>query len=229
MPSLTSQLITILETAYGCIFLAAALAYSCLQKEFWLGRSEEEESALQRGMFIVKDVLYQSHSMLIWSQASHDLWSLTHNNGAISHNFITTANGTQMHFLAPKVAPKDADILIVFLHGFPDSSHLFSHQLRSAWSNKAQLVALDLPGCGGSDSLPSYGANEVLNVIAETINQLKSLFSRSNTRKPKCILVGHDWGGVIGFRLAAETKGLIDELVTLNSIYVRICLCSSSA
>lgn len=126
-----------------------------------------------------------------------------------------------MHFLASKAAPQDTNTLIIFLHGFPDSAYLYSHQLRSALSTKAQLVALDLPGCGGSDSLPSYGPNEVLNLIATTINQLKEHFSISGRSKPRCVLVGHDWGGVIGFRLAAETEGLIDELITLNSIYVR--------
>lgn len=142
-------------------------------------------------------------------------------NESITHNFLKTGSRKQLHYLAPIIAPKTADTLIIFLHGFPDSAYLFTHQLRSAWSSKAQLVALDLPGCGGSDSLPTYGANEVLNVVAEAIEQLKGRFSGSNNSKPRCILVGHDWGGVIGFRLAAETNGLIDELVTLNSIYVR--------
>lgn len=127
-----------------------------------------------------------------------------------------------MHYLATKATPEDLDTLIIFLHGFPDSAYLFVDQLRSPWSSKAQLVSLDLPGCGGSDSLPAYGPNEVLNTVAETICQLKDTFSKSSTGKPRCILVGHDWGGVIGFRLAAESKGLIDELVTINSIYVSI-------
>lgn len=134
-----------------------------------------------------------------------------------------------MHYLASKASPKAPHTLIVFLHGFPDSAYLFSHQLRSAWSNKAKLVALDLPGCGGSDSLPSYGAQDVLNTVAEAIDQLKGLSSSPSIDKPRCILVGHDWGGVISFRLAAETKGLVDELVTINSIYVRVTFRSSSA
>ncbi|KAK4550718.1 hypothetical protein LTR36_000297 [Oleoguttula mirabilis] len=36
------------------------------------------------------------------------------------------------------------------------------------------MVALDLPGYGGSDSLAHYGAAEVLNVVVEAIVQLKA-------------------------------------------------------
>lgn len=118
--------------------------------------------------------------------------------------------------------------MILFLHGFPDSGHLFARQLRSDWATKAKLVALDLPGCGGSDSIPSYGPNIVLNLIAEAMILLKQRYlgqrggpttrAASNSR---CILVGHDWGGVVAFRLAAETNDLVDHVVTLNSLYVR--------
>jgi hypothetical protein len=49
MTSFKSTLITGVEFLYGCLFLTAALGYSCLQKEFWWAQTEEEELALQQG------------------------------------------------------------------------------------------------------------------------------------------------------------------------------------
>jgi len=133
---------------------------------------------------------------------------------------VKLPSGIQLHYLTPKVFPSGQDTLVVFLHGFPDSCHLFVRQLRSPLARKAQLVALDLPGCGGSDSLPSYGPDQVLNAVAEAVVQLKNRYLNPSSSKQTCILVGHDWGAVIGFRIVAETRGLIDRLVTLNSLWV---------
>jgi len=84
-------------------------------------------------------------------------------------------------------------------------------------------VSLDLPGYGGSDSPTHYGTNEVLNVIVEAIVELKRLHLRSESEQSgHCILIGHDWGGAIAYRIAAETKSLVDRVVILNSIHVSI-------
>lgn len=49
MISLTAALVVTVETLYGCLFLTAALCYSCFQKEFWRARTKEEDLALQQG------------------------------------------------------------------------------------------------------------------------------------------------------------------------------------
>lgn len=110
--------------------------------------------------------------------------------------------------------------MIVFVHGFPDSAHLFTRQLRSSLSSRNKLVALDLPGCGGSDDSEKYGPNQVLDAIASAIVQLRNHYLGTGSKR-RCILVGHDWGGVVAFRIAAETEGLVDHVVTMNSLYVR--------
>ncbi|CAK3942050.1 Hypothetical predicted protein [Lecanosticta acicola] len=184
---------------YGSLYLGIALAYSIQQKETWLGQNEEDAAHLRHAL--------------------HELWSLSNNDGRLEHKFLKLRNGVQLHYLTPRgtETAQAAQTLVVFVHGFPDSAHLFTRQLHSPLATKAKLVALDFPGCGGSDSLASYGPDEVLNTVAEAIVQLKKQYLEG--RSTRCILVGHDWGGVVGFRLAAETEGLIDELVTLNSLW----------
>lgn len=114
----------------------------------------------------------------------------------ISHNFLTLQNGLQMHYISTAASPQSADSLIIFLHGFPDSCYIWEQQLRSSLAKKAKLVALDLPGCGGSDSHSRYGPDEILNAVAEAIVQLKERYlstSSSSASPQRSILVSHDW------------------------------------
>lgn len=61
----------------------------------------------------------------------------------------------------------------------------------------------------------------MLNAIAEAITLLKTRYRLEENASPRCVLVGHDWGGAIAFRLAAQTANLVDEAVVVNSTYVR--------
>lgn len=85
--------------------------------------------------------------------------------------------------------------------------------------NDAQLISLDLPGCGGSDSLPVYSADAVLNAVVEALVILRKHYLTAPGAK--CVLVGHDWGAVIGYRIAADTRDLFDIMITMNSVHVR--------
>ena len=69
--------------------------------------------------------------------------------------------------------------------------------------------------------MAAYGASEVLNVIVEGISKLKELYlSPPSSDETQCVLVGHDWGGAIAYRVAAETAGLVDSVIVLNSTHV---------
>lgn len=102
----------------------------------------------------------------------------------------------QLHYLLKDSTPAHSNSLIVFLHGFPETCYLWEQQLRSNISGTSKLVALDLPGCGGSDSHSFYGPDEMLNAVAESIVQIKGRYLRASSVSglpPKTILVSHDW------------------------------------
>ncbi|TKA80483.1 hypothetical protein B0A55_02312 [Friedmanniomyces simplex] len=80
------------------------------------------------------------------------------------------------------------------------------------------LVALDLPGFGGSDDLGHYGPDEMLNTVSEAIVRLKAQYLIDDYRS-RCLLVGHDWGGLLSYRIAAETLGLVHRVVAVNIGY----------
>jgi pimeloyl-ACP methyl ester carboxylesterase len=88
----------------------------------------------------------------------------------------------------------------------------------------AVLVAVDLPGYGGSDSFPSHDAQTMLETLTVFMMGIRAKHlpvndSDAKTRGP-VIVVGHDWGALIGFRLAAEAPDLADRFILSNSIHV---------
>ena len=97
----------------------------------------------------------------------------------------------------------------------PLRSIIASYARTKLQSAGLQLVAIDLPGCGGSDDLQQYSADEVLNATVDAIAQLRSRYLTNNTARR--VLVGHDWGGLIAYRIAAGTRGLVHRVVAINT------------
>ncbi|KAI6821118.1 hypothetical protein KC340_g13058 [Hortaea werneckii] len=153
-------------------------------------------------------------------QAYHDLWNLE--TSKHQHSFVE-ANGLQLHCLSNNDTQR-ASNLVILLHGFPDSAHVFDNLLasRRLASTDSKLVALGLPGYGGSDTPMDFGAESMLNAVIEAIVELKKrhLDSEIQNGNGQCILLGHDWGGAIAFRIAAETERLVDRVVVLNSMHL---------
>jgi pimeloyl-ACP methyl ester carboxylesterase len=104
------------------------------------------------------------------------------------------------------------------VHGFPDSYLLWRHLLQDpALQQTNTLIALDLPGYGGSDGLPNYGPNEMLETMAETIIALRKQFLQDGR---KCVVVSHDWGALTCARLASEASELADRWLITSAIIV---------
>lgn len=78
---------------------------------------------------------------------------------------------------------------------------------------------MDLPGYGGSDSFADYSAGTVLEAIASFIIGMRERYlSESNSQ---LLVVSHDWGSIITFRLAAEAPQLADRFIISSAILVR--------
>ncbi|KAI7199657.1 hypothetical protein D0869_10377 [Hortaea werneckii] len=153
-------------------------------------------------------------------QAYHDLWNLETSK---HHHSFVEANGLQLHCLSNNDTQR-APNLVILLHGFPDSAHVFDNLLasRRLANTDSKLVAVGLPGYGGSDTPKNFGAESMLNAIIEAVGELKKrhLDSEIQPGNEQCILLGHDWGGAIAFRIAAETERLVDRVVVLNSMHL---------
>jgi len=100
---------------------------------------------------------------------------------------------------------------LLFLHGFPSSSHMYRNIMQDL-SGKYHVIAPDYPGFGYS-SAPSPSD------FAYTFDHLSVLmdeFIDALTLK-KVSLYVQDYGGPVGFRIAARRPALIRSLIIQNA------------
>lgn len=86
------------------------------------------------------------------------------------------------------------------------------------------LVCVDLPGYGGSDSLEKYDT-EVLEAITEFVVAMRDKYILpEESESTSTFIVGHDWGCILGFRLASEAPCLADQFILTNAPHVSMIL-----
>lgn len=121
------------------------------------------------------------------------------------------SSGLRLHYVArgPPGAP-----LLLLLHGFPQNWFCWRHQLLEL-GRRFRVVALDLPGYGASEKPPgkeNYSPEIVLGDLREAVGVLGG---QNGTHK--CVLVGHDWGGVLAWELAAAHPEVVAKLVVMDA------------
>ena len=122
----------------------------------------------------------------------------------IQHAFTET-NGVRLHYAHAGQGP-----LIVFLHGFPQSSYAFRHQLEE-FSKDHFVVAPDLRGynlSGKPHGLWNYGALPGCEDVCALVRRLGY---------ERFTLVGHDWGAAVAWTFAFEHPEMLDRLVILST------------
>lgn len=98
---------------------------------------------------------------------------------------------------------------ILFVHGWPESSTAFE-QVMFLLSGKAHLVAMDLPGIGGSPDRPPSGDKRTLARCVRGVIAALGLEDVS--------LVGHDVGGQIVFAFLHGFPGVLRRAVIMNVV-----------
>ncbi|KAG1968930.1 epoxide hydrolase [Pimephales promelas] len=79
------------------------------------------------------------------------------------------------------------------------------------FSSHYHTVALDLRGCGESDApdrLEEYSLETLMTSETPSMNWV------GHTR---CILVGHDWGGMLAWHFALERPDMVQLLIVMNA------------
>ncbi|KAF1983972.1 alpha/beta hydrolase [Aulographum hederae CBS 113979] len=164
--------------------------------------------------------------------ARKKLWNLDHAPNGLIHSFCTLDDGTKLHYVRAggSTNPVDSDTnLVIFIHGFPDSWAVWQHYLCSErLLHNNVLIAVDLPGYGGSDGLPKYSATAVLETITQFILVMRSEYLDSGENRERSagrvVIVSHDWGACIALRLAAEASQLADRFVISNTMHPKLAL-----
>lgn len=121
--------------------------------------------------------------------------------GPWTHRDVS-ANGIRLH-----VAEAGSGPLVLMLHGFPEFWWTWRHQLTALSSAGFHAVAVDLRGYGDSDKPPR--GYDGWTLAGDVAGLIKVLGER------KAHVVGHGWGGLIGWTLAAMHPRLVRSLSAL--------------
>ena len=125
------------------------------------------------------------------------------------HPHFVKVNNLQIHYVDE--GPVDARPLLL-LHGVPAWSYLYRHLIRNIAETGNRVVAPDLVGFGKSDKpwdvkLHTYQSQ--VDWITEFINVLNL---------KEITLFCHDWGSLIGLRIAAQHPDLFARIIVSNGM-----------
>ena len=114
-----------------------------------------------------------------------------------------SANGTRFH-----VASNGDGPLVLLLHGFPEFWWTWREQLVSLAAAGYRAVAADLRGYGGSDKPPR--GYDLITAAADAAGLIRAL------GEANAIVVGHDWGGLTAWTLAAYFPKSVRRLAVVS-------------
>lgn len=127
-----------------------------------------------------------------------------------SHRVYLQKPDFNLHYLEAHAAHQPDDEVILLVHGWPTSAYLYRHMMVPL-SAHHRVIAIDLPGFGGSDKDPeaSFSFRYHANILQAFIDQLGI---------KKVHLVVHDLGGPIALWWAKQNQDLIASYVLLDTI-----------
>ncbi|HVX15282.1 MAG TPA: alpha/beta hydrolase [Pirellulales bacterium] len=124
----------------------------------------------------------------------------------IEHRYVSS-NGLRFHVAT--AGPGDGQ-LIVLLHGFPECWYGWRHQIDPLAQAGFSVWAPDQRGYNLSDKPEGIEPYAVQNLAADVAGLIVA------AGRERAIVVGHDWGGVVAWHLAAMMPEIVERAVILN-------------
>ena len=122
----------------------------------------------------------------------------THREGVV--------NDVRLHWVEQGAGP-----LVVLLHGFPEFWWGWHRQIPALAAAGFRVVAPDMRGYNLSEK-PKGAASYRVSILLEDIASLIRHLGEARAH-----VAGHDWGGVVAWRLAMAHPELVDRLVIANA------------
>ena len=123
-------------------------------------------------------------------------------DGPWAHRSVS-ANGTRFHIAESGEGP-----LVLLLHGFPEFWWTWREQLTSLSQAGFRAAAVDLRGYGGSDKPPR--GYDLVTGASDAAGLIRSL------GEANAVVVGHDWGGLIAWTMAAYFPKVVRRLAVVS-------------
>lgn len=119
-------------------------------------------------------------------------------------SFVET-NGIRLH-----VREKGEGCPVLLLHGFPETSFSWRHQLDALAEAGYRAIAPDLRGYGLSDRPTDVNRYSVLDIISDLVALLDAL------KISQAIVIGNDWGANIAWQCALIRPDRFHAVVALG-------------
>jgi pimeloyl-ACP methyl ester carboxylesterase len=113
---------------------------------------------------------------------------------SITEHTIKTERHTTFYLAA---GPEDGP-LIIFVHGWPELSLSWRHQLPTLAALGFRAIAPDMRGYGRSSVYGQHGDYAQEHIVRDMLELVDSL------RREKAVWVGHDWGSPVVWNLASH-------------------------
>ncbi|MGI5288269.1 haloalkane dehalogenase [Nonomuraea polychroma] len=123
--------------------------------------------------------------------------------------YAEVADGLRMAYV--EAGPGDGEP-VVLLHGEPTWSFLYRHVMPELAAAGLRAIAVDLVGFGRSDKPADLSDHTYARHVEWTRALLFDALTLSGVT-----VVGQDWGGLIGLRIAAEHPGSVARIVAANT------------
>ncbi|HXS59588.1 MAG TPA: alpha/beta hydrolase [Candidatus Sulfopaludibacter sp.] len=130
---------------------------------------------------------------------------------SLQHKFVNV-NGIRMHYVTieSEVCDSSDCPLMILLHGFPEFWYSWRHQI-PFFAKRFRVVAPDMRGYGETEKpreISEYRIDKLVRDIIELIHSVG---------KEKAIIVGHDWGAIIGWSIAMIAPSMVEKLIIMNA------------
>ena len=114
-------------------------------------------------------------------------------------------NGLNMHYVTAGEGPP-----VILLHGFPDTHQIWRRQIPVLAAAGLRIIAPDLRGYGKTDMPQDVGAYAVQFLADDVLRLMDALGIE------QAVVVGHDWGALIGWHLAMHAPERIIRYAALS-------------
>lgn len=120
------------------------------------------------------------------------------------------SDGVRIHYV--ELGPSEGPVVLM-VHGFPELSYSWRHQLPVLAAAGYRAVAIDVRGYGRSGKPWAIEEYRLLRHVADNVAVAEHLGAEN------VIVVGHDWGAPISWTSALLRPDLFDAIALLSVPY----------
>ena len=122
------------------------------------------------------------------------------------HDRYVSVNGLRFHYVEAGTGP-----VVLLLHGFPEFWYAWRYQIPALAQAGFRVIALDLRGYNESAKPVGRQNYEIDTLSDDVLGVIHAL------DQPRCVVIGHDWGGAIAWHLAMREPQAVERLIILNA------------